>query len=236
VIEGAGETLSAAAAPRVSLTPVDRIGTALIARIGGGNTFGYDQIRPGTWFVDMMGLQEGMYISSVLDGGKEVGETGVDITEGESKTVTVNVRSDGAKVHGTIETSKSLAGPRAATVVLVPDPLGLHSWRRQRSAVTDQFGKFLINGIEPGQYRVYALRGLDYREEESPDFASRYKEAGKPLMIVAGADLTIRLEALEVQYQEPAWATRAFRRRVILFLGALGVLWWGRLRVVARRR
>ena len=106
------------------------------------------------------------YIKSVSLGGRNVTDTGFSVSGG-SWSIDVVLSSEGATLEGVVLDSKDQ--PVAdAVVVAVPDVE--HRNRRDlfRKASTDQHGRFVLQGLKPGEYNALAFDEMDddYRDPE----------------------------------------------------------------------
>jgi hypothetical protein len=80
--------------------------------------------------------------------------------------------------------------------VLVPDAA-----RRARSdlfltAATDQYGRFTISGISPGEYRALAFDHVERGAYRDPDFLEPFEDEGETLKLEEGGQRVVELELL----------------------------------------
>jgi hypothetical protein len=89
--------------------------------------------------------------------------------------------------------TKPFAG---ATVVLVPEPDRRNQPHLYFNAQTDQSGRFVMRGIPPGQYALFAWERIDDGGYRDADTLRRYESLGRVLRVEGGATLTIELPVI----------------------------------------
>jgi hypothetical protein len=92
--------------------------------------------------------------------------------------------------------SKDEQPSAAATVVLVPDAPRRGQSRYYRQALTDSSGRFTINGVTPGDYKLFAWEEIDRGMYLDPDFLQSYEDSGKSVRVEEGASQNIQLDLI----------------------------------------
>lgn len=131
------------------------------------------------------GLPDGYYVKSVRIGDDEVKESGIDTTNGVSGPLFVTVSAKAGQIEGVVLNAKQQPTP-GATVVLVPDPPLRDREEAHQDVTTDQYGRFLIRTIEPGEYKLFAweVEPDDYLD---PEFLKTIENLGYPIRIQEGS-------------------------------------------------
>ena len=124
----------------------------------------------------------------MLEDGLEVPEAGL-----AGLSVTIGLRA--AFVTGAVldEDGRPVA---SATVVLAPE-------RRRRidlfrNVTTDQYGRFLIQGIAPGKYRLFAFDDVESGAWRDPDFLAEWEDAAEEIELEEGGREAVELELIQV--------------------------------------
>jgi hypothetical protein len=128
-----------------------------------------------------MGLPEGYYLKQVLQGSKDVLESGVQLGGDSSSSIDVILGRNRKSLTGTVLALDSKPAP-GAIVVLVPNQLQKRA-DRYRRVVTDAQGRFRIAGMPPGAYTVYAFDEILSDAFYDPEFLRLY--------VGRGVDVTI---------------------------------------------
>lgn len=132
------------------------------------------------------------YEKSVLLGGREVADTGFDVSSGVALDVIVSAK--GAGIEGTVidREGKTFAG---ATVVSVPS--SGKSGRPDAYQVdrTDDKGHFALRGMNPGEFLVLAFEEMqqDYRAAE---FVKMYERKGQRVELEEGGKKSLVLKVI----------------------------------------
>jgi hypothetical protein len=105
------------------------------------------------------------------------------------------VGSNGGLVEGVILGSKG-EPVRGATVVLVPDASLRQRTSAFKTTTTDTIGSFRINGIGPGDYKIFSWEAVETGAWEDPDFLRPYEVRGQSLTILEGTRQTVQLTAI----------------------------------------
>jgi hypothetical protein len=144
--------------------------------------------------VRVTGLAPDAYILSVREGEHDILAEGIRINADTS--IHVEIGTSGGTINGTI------VNPAGVPVVggilaLIPDePNGTKS-HLYRTAGSDQRGVFVIRGIAPGAYHLFAWRELAGAAYRNADFMKKYEGQGVPVKIEAGGSVT--LDRLPIQ-------------------------------------
>jgi hypothetical protein len=132
------------------------------------------------------------YEKSVLLGGREVADTGFDVSSGTVLDVIVSAK--GAGIEGTVvdREGKTFAG---ASVVSVPSSGKNGRPDAYQFDRTDEKGHFVLRGMNPGEFLVLAFEGMpeDYRAAE---FIKKYERKGQKVELEEGGKKSVVLKVI----------------------------------------
>ncbi len=167
----------------VSLDPQDPmpIGRAG-ARVKDDGSFAFDSVNADNYRVTVRGLPQNFYVKSVRMGDVDGLDAGLDLTRGSTGVLDIVISPNGGQVEGTVADPKGQMSP-GATVVLVPD-----APRREQSALfktanTDTSGHFNIQGITPGDYKLFAWEDVESGAYQDPEFLKPFESAGESVTV-----------------------------------------------------
>jgi len=146
-------------------------------------SFTIPAVAEGNYKVQVRGLPANAYIADIRQGSSSMLESGIDVANKTPPLVEVIAGTDGATLKGTVVPS--------AIVVIVPAP----QFRRQtaffKSATADGEGHFIISGIRPGEYTVFASKNLPEGAYQNTEFLQRNESSGKPVKLAASTTLSV---------------------------------------------
>jgi protocatechuate 3,4-dioxygenase beta subunit len=193
-VEGEGQVNPAAV--RVYLEPKE------MTPMGGGGmsstkpdgSFTIRSVVPDTYRVRVMIPQNQGYLKSVFLGQQEAKDGEITISAGVSPALSVVVSTSGAQVSGEVKGDKDTP-VQGAVVALVPDTAKRQQQALYKNATTDQYGRFSLAGIAPGNYKVFAWDAVEFGEWMDPDFLQAWESKGVAVTLKEGskenADLTL---------------------------------------------
>jgi protocatechuate 3,4-dioxygenase beta subunit len=135
--------------------------------------FALETASRGRYFVSASGFRAEMedgYLSNVYLGGKDVASEGLRLPlEGVFTQLSVTLSPKGARVEGVVTDShdQPVAG---AVVVAVPAPELRQNAGRYARTTSDQNGQFVLHGLAPGDYEVYAWEDVPEGAYYDPDY------------------------------------------------------------------
>jgi protocatechuate 3,4-dioxygenase beta subunit len=132
--------------------------------------------------LNVNGLSEDYYVKSARLGDTDILDAGVEFTSSVSGRLDVFMSSNGGEVEGVVLNADDQPA-KAATVELVPDEPHRARSRLYRQASTDQYGRFLIKGVAPGGYKLFAWEDIIDGQYEDPEFMKSYETLGQPVAI-----------------------------------------------------
>jgi hypothetical protein len=159
---------------------------------GPDGTFGNANVAPCEYQLSMSPLPTGFYIKDVRFGSINALSQKFAIRD-SADALNIVLGSDPAEVGGTVtdDRQQPVGGAR---VVLVPDQT-----RRTdlyQSLISDAGGHFVIRGIVPGRYKLFAWDDLEpYRYFDS-EFIAKVESRGKPIQLLEAARQTVDLIAI----------------------------------------
>jgi hypothetical protein len=127
------------------------------------------------------------YVASIEFNRQDVMNHPLDLSSGASGDLTVTLAEGVAEVSGTVQLSSNAGQPGRRYVVLIPanwHPDLQNDW--QRREIRD--GKFLFNGLAPGEYVVAAMDWGDNSGTlwDEPDFIRDLQSKGQALNLRPG--------------------------------------------------
>jgi hypothetical protein len=125
-------------------------------RIQEDGTFKISGVSRDQYNVQVLGLSGGQYVKSVRAGNVDVTTSGLDLTSSETAPpLEIRVSAKGATVSGVVLDGEK-PSPGAVVVALAQPFDPNRRSAMQKTATTDQNGRFTLQGLAPGEYRVYA--------------------------------------------------------------------------------
>jgi hypothetical protein len=191
-----GEAPAAPSAFTLMLEPKEMTpfgGTAPAVKKDDG-TFTFGNVTPDTYRLRVYSPQNQFYIKTIYAGQEEARDGEFTISAGAPPALSVTLSSAGGQIAGTVK-GETNAPPPGTTVVLIPS-------NRQRadlyrSATIDQYGKFTLASIAPGEYKLFAWDDVESGQWMDPDFLQTYDSKGKSISIRDNSKEAAELQILK---------------------------------------
>lgn len=142
--------------------------------------------------ISVEGLPGNYFLKSARLDGVDALTAGVTIdTKQTPGLLDIVVSPNGARIDGVV--SRDQQPFQGASVTLVPDPPHRGEKRLFKSTTTDQLGHFVLQGIPPGDYKVFAWENIDPGTYGSSDFLQPFENLGESIHITEGSLLSVQL-------------------------------------------
>lgn len=164
-----------------------------LTHVAADGSFEWKDVPPGNYYVQLMGegvVNEDWFVKSVLAGGREVNDSGLSATGAVSLDVVVS--TNGGVIDGIVVDSKG--EPVAnTTVVAVPESRMRARVDRFRKTVSDQSGRFILRGLRPGDYTLFAWESVDGEAYFNPDFLKGFEGQGMAFRVGDGERKSVQV-------------------------------------------
>ena len=140
---------------------------------------------------------EDYYTKSVLLGGHDVTESGfspANLTPGTSLEIIVS--PDGGRIEGTVVDSDKKPVASAFVTCVPKDPTLREQYELYVNDTTNQQGHYVLRGLRPGSYKLYAFDQIDQGAVYSPEFLKPFEDMGESIAIEEKGSLTKDLQVL----------------------------------------
>jgi hypothetical protein len=160
-------------------------------------------VKQDTYDIEVAGLPEGYYLKSARFGNVDAIEDGLRIV-GESPSLPLVLEASPAA--GEVDGIVQMANGKSAcngTVVLVPDANRRSVERYYQEAEVDHVGHFVLRGIAPGAYKLFAFDDAEEVGYRNPESLQPYENQGQPTEIGEGEHRTISLKLIPTGNKKP---------------------------------
>jgi hypothetical protein len=162
--------------------------------VAANGTFNMSAIPPGVYRVSA-NFSESEFIRSARSGSRNVMTEGIDVTAGTPEPIEMVMASTAGSIAGTV-TNDDGALAKGAVVAIIP-----LTDRRERpdlfkTAATDQFGRFTIRGIAPGNYKAFAWEDIEPYVFFDPAFLQRFEALGQSIVVNESESQTVNLKVI----------------------------------------
>jgi hypothetical protein len=165
-------------------------------------TFLLKNVAEGNYEVSISNQPENSYLKSARMDGVDVLASGVTVdsrhTPGSLELV---ISPNGARLDGVV--SQDEQPYRGATVALVPDPPRRGEKRLFKSTSTNQDGHFILQGIPPGDYKLFAWESIESGAYTSEEFLQPYENLGESVHITEGSSNSLKLDLIPAKDANP---------------------------------
>ncbi|HYI96932.1 MAG TPA: carboxypeptidase-like regulatory domain-containing protein, partial [Bryobacteraceae bacterium] len=184
---------------RVQLMPLEGMN---FANTGGqakdDGTFTLENVGHDKFRVMAMGLPQGTWLKSIRAGEQEVLDKGLDLNAGSSGPLQITLGVGTGSVSGTVQDAKQK--PVSASMVqLIPDPMKEERYDLIRVSSTDQNGQFTMQGIPPGEYKVFALDDVESGVSTDPEFLKTHDSKLTKVTVKENSQQSVSLTQISVE-------------------------------------
>jgi hypothetical protein len=168
------------------------------APVGRDGTFNLNDVQAGSYLLSISGLPNDAYVKSANLGKTDALESLVEARYGASDSLEIVLSPDGGRLSGaTVDANgQRVAG---ADVVLVPDLKLRHRVDQYKLEISDRTGSFIIRGIPPGDYKLFAWGKVEPNAYLNADFIRDYEALGIPVRIPPGGQASLQVRAIPVE-------------------------------------
>src|SRR2546430_4648448 len=71
--------------------------------------------------------------------------------------------------------------------------------RLYQKAATDQYGRYLLRGIAPGEYKIFAWEEVEDGAWEDPDYLTTFEDRGQKISVQEADTKTIDIVAIRTK-------------------------------------
>lgn len=203
-----GESQIAGATPGGSATQLDltelRVGVWPREEFGfGGNSgrvrkdasFVVQNVADGVYRVSIWQLTGDYYLKAARLGGEDVLEQDLTISGPPPGSLELVVSPAGGRIDGVVLNAQQLPFS-SAQLVLVPEPRRRPRSEWFKTTATDQYGRFTLRGISPGEYKLFAWEEMEPGAYQDPEFLKLYEGRGTAVRVEEGSRLRVELKLI----------------------------------------
>jgi Carboxypeptidase regulatory-like domain len=140
------------------------------AEVRANGSFQMLAVPPGRYEVKVEGGPTGAYVESVQLHGEKSPDNTLDLTSGSDQgLLEILLNSAGCQVDGNVTDGGGLS-VALATIALIPQGDRRKNYALYKVVKSDSLGRFVINGVPPGEYELFAWKEIEYGRWEDPDF------------------------------------------------------------------
>ncbi|HTQ57296.1 MAG TPA: carboxypeptidase-like regulatory domain-containing protein [Bryobacteraceae bacterium] len=159
-----------------------RIGPRPYCEVKEDGSFTLESIAGEQYRARVHGLPAGYYLKSARLGDDEVKESGIDAAHEISGPLILTVSSRAGQIEGVVLNARQQPVSGVA-VVLVPEPKKRERFEKFKHVTTDQYGRYTVKSIEPGEYQLFAWEDMEPGEYMDPEFLKPVEARGKAISI-----------------------------------------------------
>jgi hypothetical protein len=173
-------------------------------------TFQFKNVPEGTYrpVLYLGGPDGNIYLKSARFGTAAVTEEGFTVQPSTEAFLELTISSRCARLSGVVLNADSLPAV-GVHVVLVPDPPRRDVKEKYKSTTTDQYGKFAMIGITPGDYKLFSwdsVEEADWYDADwlDPEWLKPYETKGESVHLEEVDQKSIDLKLIETRSDSPA--------------------------------
>jgi hypothetical protein len=165
------------------------------SRVVANGAFFFRDVSEGLYRLTASGQTQDCYLKSIRYAGMEVSDDEFNVVRGTQATLEVTISSRGARVQGTVKDADGLPAV-GVWVALVPEDRHRSEFRLFKHKTTDQYGRFDIRGIAPGNYKLFSWEQVEPNAWEDPDFLKPFEPKGESVSLQEGDGKSVDLVAI----------------------------------------
>jgi hypothetical protein len=161
-------------------------------------TFKLDQVGRDDYRLTVSGMPRNTYVKSARYGAVDVMSDGLRLDHQPTASLDITISTSTGIADGSVQNEKQEVEPNV-TVVFVPDAARRSRLDLYRTTSTDATGHFHLEGLPPGDYRVFAWGEIEMGAWQDSDFLRTFEDRGKAVHISEGGTANIELRVIPPQ-------------------------------------
>jgi hypothetical protein len=158
-------------------------------------TFTLEQVGRDDYRLTVSGMPRNAYVKAARYGATDVMAEGFRLDRQPTGPLEIVVSTNTGTADGTVQNEKQEASANV-TVVLIPDGTRRTRLDLYRTTSTDAMGHFHVEGVPPGDYRVFAWEDVETGAWQDPDFIRLFEDRGRPIRITENGTSNIELRVI----------------------------------------
>lgn len=172
------------------------------AVVGADGRFLLERVAAGEWQLAINPLPPG-FLKSAQFGDKDVRFTPFEVEADGKASLNIVVSTNTAKIEGEIDSDS--ANSQRAGIVVAPVAGPYHTLTRfYYSAVADDQGKFKLQGIAPGKYKIFAVEKMTPASFQNPEAVDQLYDLGETIELTEGATIQAKPKLIPMDSAEKA--------------------------------
>jgi hypothetical protein len=166
-------------------------------------SFTLRNVSQGEYWVAIGGAPPDYFMKAARLGGEDLLEKGLEIAGGRLPgPLEITLSPNGARVEGVVltEDQQPFAG---AQVTLVPAPRRRERSEYYKSTTTDQYGRFTLRGIPPGEYKLFAWEEIERGAQRDAEFLKPFEDRGHEIRLREGEYASAELKLIRTSEARP---------------------------------
>jgi hypothetical protein len=125
------------------------------------------------------------YLADIRQAGISVYDNGLTVGKEAVNAIEASINTNGGSIEGNVVGADRKPVPRT-TVVLVPAMSRRQNPALYRTIQTDAQGHFVLAGIAPGSWKLFAWESVQPSAYQNEEFLRKYEERGTSVTVPAG--------------------------------------------------
>jgi hypothetical protein len=200
-IEGQGGSSQELTRIRVMLRPdsaAQIAGAPPASPVQADGTFTLQQVGRDDYRLAVTGMPRNGYVKTARLGGVDVLSEGLRLDRPPGGPLEVVVSVNTGIADGVVQGERQEPSANV-TVVFVPDGARRNRLDLYRTTSTNAQGQFRVEGLPPGDYKVFAWEDVETGAWQDPDFIRQFEDRGRPVRINEGGNSNIELRVIPSQ-------------------------------------
>ncbi|HLW52501.1 MAG TPA: carboxypeptidase-like regulatory domain-containing protein [Candidatus Angelobacter sp.] len=161
------------------------------AKVAPDGTFRLTGVASGIWDFTLSPLPEDLWIKTATLGDLDVLSGQFNVASATKGPLRIVLAGNGAQISGSVTQDGQ---PSRAVVVLAPAASELQGFfQMYRSITTQENGSFLLKGVRPGAYKLFAFEDIEAFSWLDPDFLKPVEALGESISVGEGEKATRQL-------------------------------------------
>jgi hypothetical protein len=168
-------------------------------RVKEDGSFTLSNVSADHFNVSIYGIPDGFYVKSIRSGDDDVLVTGLDLSRGAAGRIDIVLSPNAGQVEGAVQNEKQQPAAGATVVMAPQEKERLDQAPYYKTVTTDQYGRFTIRSVDPGEYKVYAWEDVESGAYMDPDFVKPVENQGASVTIRESSRESLQLKLIPAE-------------------------------------